>query len=56
MAKKTAQPQYGDTDSVFLTTPAKQKQVQQFVTEIKTRFNLELAYDRKYDVWYSATR
>ena len=50
MAKERGlNPKYGDTDSVFLDNPS-EEQVQQFVTVIKTRFNLELAYDRKYDV------
>ncbi len=50
MAKERGlNPKYGDTDSVFLDNPS-EEQVQQFVTEIKTRFSLELAYDRKYDV------
>jgi len=50
MAKeKGLNPKYGDTDSVFLDSP-REEQVKEFIQEVKTKFNLELAYDRKYDV------
>jgi DNA polymerase, archaea type len=50
MAKERGlNPKYGDTDSVFLDNPS-EEQVEKFVQEIRTRFSLELAYDRKYDV------
>ncbi len=50
MAKeKGLNPKYGDTDSVFLDNP-REEQVKEFIQEVKTKFNLELAYDRKYDV------
>ncbi len=47
--EKGLNPKYGDTDSVFLDNPG-EEQVKQFIQQVKTRFNLELAYDRKYDV------
>ncbi len=42
-------PKYGDTDSVFLDSPD-EGSVRKFVGEVKDKFRLELAYDRKYAV------
>jgi len=50
MAKeKKLNPKYGDTDSVFLDSP-EEDSVRIFVSEVKDKFRLELAYDRRYDV------
>ncbi len=46
---KGLNPKYGDTDSVFLDNPSEQD-TQRFIQEVKDRFGLELAYDRRYAV------
>lgn len=42
-------PKYGDTDSVFLDNPSEQ-QVEEFTRQVKDKYKLELAYDRRYSV------
>jgi DNA polymerase I len=42
-------PRYGDTDSIFLDNPAK-SDVDELIRTIRTRFGLDLAYDRIYSV------
>jgi len=42
-------PKYGDTDSVFLDNPSEQ-QVEEFTQQVKDKYKLELAYDRRYSV------
>ncbi len=42
-------PKYGDTDSVFLDNPS-DTDVNQFIQEVRDRFRLELAYERRYAV------
>jgi DNA polymerase I len=42
-------PKYGDTDSVFLDNPSDQ-QVEKFIRQVKDKYKLELAYDRRYSV------
>ena len=50
MAKdKGLKPRYGDTDSIFLDNPP-EDEVKNFVQSVKSRFDLQLAYDRVYSV------
>lgn len=50
MAKaEDLKPKYGDTDSIFLDKPDEDA-VGKFIGEVKEKFRLELAYDRKYSV------
>ncbi len=42
-------PRYGDTDSIFLDAPT-DEQVREFVAAVKSKFGLELAFDRLYSV------
>ena len=42
-------PKYGDTDSVFLDNPSDQ-QIDKFTRQVRDKYKLELAYDRRYSV------